>query len=197
MAASAGISLGMRAFDKEESWDRLLKRRDMPEHLKKLVVILRRCVGELTEAIAEVEEEYATRLGDPVVRRLQEIPGVGPIVALTTVAELGDPGRFKDSRAAAAYTGLVPSEHSSGQRRRQGHITKRGPTQLRRVWVQAAQAAMRMRSHPLTPWIHRLIYRRGRQVAVVALARRLFRWAFALWRDQKKFQLELAVGEIR
>ncbi len=197
LLASVGIELGKRALASEATWERVLKRRDVPAYLKRLLEILRASIGHLSEAIASVEQEYAPRLSDPVVRRLQEIPGVGPVVALTTVAGLGDPGRFRDSRAAAGYTGLVPSERSSGGRRRQGHITKQGPSELRRVWIQAAQAALRSRHHPLGGWARSLIYRRGRAVAVVALARRLFRWAFAIWRDQKHYDVKRALGVVR
>jgi transposase len=198
LLSSVGVNLGKRALASPATWDRVLKRRDVPAHMKKLLEILRESMGQLGEAIAAVEAEYAPRLAEPVVQRMMEIPAVGPVVALTTYAGVGDPARFQgDSRRAAAYTGLVPSEHSSGDRRRRGHITKCGPSELRRVWIQAAQAALRMRSHPLKAWAQKLIYRRGRAIAVVALARRLFRWAFAMWRDGKHFDPKLAAGAAR
>jgi transposase len=194
MLSSVGVNLGKRALASEACWQRVLKRRDVPAAMKELLRILKTCIDEMSRAIAAVETGYEPHLNDADVQRLQEIPGVGPVVALTTVAGLGDPGRFKDSRSAAAYTGLIPSERSSGERTRRGHITKRGPSELRRVWIQAAQAALRMRNHPLTAWARRLIYRRGRAIAVVALARRMFRWAFALWRDHRHFDPQLATA---
>jgi transposase len=197
MLSSVGINLGKRALASTATWDRVLKRRDVPEHLKWLLGILHKSIEQLGDGIAAVEKEYADRLSDPVVQMMQEIPGVGPVVSLTTVASVGDPSRFRSSRAAASYTGLVPSEHSSGERRQRGHITKQGPSEPRRVWIQAAQAVLRMRQHPLKEWAHRLIYRRGRRVAVVALARRMFRWAFALWRDGKRFDERLAARTAR
>ena len=192
MLAGVGISLGRRALARDATWDRILKLREVTPQMKRLLEILRQSVEALSSAIAEVEREYAPRLEDPVVQRLQGIPGVGPVVALTTLASLGDPGRFRDSRSAAAYTGLIPSERSSWGHQRRGHITKGGPSELRRVWIQAAHAALRMREHPLKAWAQKLIYRRGRAIAVVALARRMFRWAFALWRDGKSFDAKLA-----
>jgi transposase len=194
MLSSVGINLGKRALASEATWERVLKRRDVPAHMKTLLEVLHDSMQHLGEAIAAVEKEYAPRLSDPVIERLQEIPGVGPVVAVTTVAALGDPGRFRNSRTAAAYTGLVPTERSSGERRRRGHITKQGSSELRRVWIQAAQAALRMRNHPLKAWAQRLIYRRGRAIAVVALARRMFRWAFAMWKYGKRFDVKLATG---
>ncbi len=198
LLSSVGINLGKRALASQATWDKILKRRDVPAHMKTLLEILRESMGQLGKSIAAVEAEYTSRLTEPAVQHMMEVPGVGPVVALTTFASIGDPGRFRgDSRLAAAYTGLVPSEHSSGERRRRGHITKTGPSELRRVWIQAAQAALRMRSHPLKAWAQKLIYRRGRAIAVVALARRLFRWAFAMWRDGKHFDPKLATAAAR
>jgi transposase len=194
LLAASGVEMGKRALASETGWKRALKRKDVSIKTKRLLEILKSAAESLTEAIRKVETELEGALADPVVQRLQEIPAVGPVVAMTTVASLGDPARFKDSRTAAAYTGLTPSERSSGERRRRGHITKEGPSELRRVWIQAAQAALRMREHPLKAWAQRLIYRRGRAVAVVALARRMFRWAFAVWRDSKSFDVRLAVA---
>lgn len=65
------------------------------------------------------------------------------------------------------------------------------------MWIQAAQVALRMRSHPLKAWAQKLIYRRGRAIAVVALARRPFRWAFAIWRDAKHFDPKLVAAAAR
>jgi transposase len=197
LLSSVGLRLGKRALAQEATWQRVLKRRDVPAHLKELLEILHHSIQQMGEAIARVEGLYEEKLTDPAVVDMETIPGVGPVVALTTVASLGTPERFRDSRAAAAYTGLVASERSSGDRRRRGHITKQGPSELRRVWIQAAQAALRMRTHPLKPWAQKLIYRRGRAVAVVALARRMFRWAFAIWRDGKPFDVRLATSTPR
>lgn len=195
LLSSVGVNLGKRALVSERTWQRVLKRRDVPAHLKELLQILRTAIGQLSEAIEKVEALCEASLADRDVVNMETIPGVGPVVALTTKASLGTPDRFAHSRAAAAYTGLVASERSSGERRRRGHITKQGPSELRRVWIQAAQAALRMRDHPLKQWANRLIYRRGRAAAVVALARRMFRWAYAIWRDGRPFDVRLATGE--
>lgn len=194
LLSCAGINLGKRALASEATWQRVLKRRDLPADLKKLLEILHKSIQQMGEAIEKVEALYAKDLEDRDVVNMETIPGVGPVVALTTKASLGTPGRFAHSRAAAAYTGLVASERSSGERRRRGHITKQGPSELRRVWIQAAQAALRMRDHPLKLWANKLIYRRGRAAAVVALARRMFRWAYAIWRDGTVFNAKLATG---
>jgi transposase len=127
---------------------------------------------------------------DPVVRRLMTAPGVGPIVGLTYRAVLDDVTRFRDASSSTAFLGLVPKEASSGTRRRKGSITKRGPTTLRVLLIQAAWTIWRQRQGraALHAWVDRLAARRGRRIAVVALARRLARILYAMWRDGCDYQ---------
>lgn len=127
---------------------------------------------------------------DPVVRRLMTAPGVGPIVGLTYRAVLDEVGRFPDASSSTAFLGLVPKEDSSGTRRRKGRITKRGPTALRVLLIQAAWSIWRQRQGraALHAWVERLAARRGRRIAVVALARRLARILYAMWRDGRDYQ---------
>jgi transposase len=82
---------------------------------------------------------HAWRLA-PVVEALQALRGVQFTVAVTTVAELGDLTRFDNPRQLMSYLGLTPSEYSSGERRRQGTITKAGNTHARRALVEGAWA---------------------------------------------------------
>ena len=97
-----------------------------------------------------------------------------------------DVGRFADAKGAAAFVGLVPREDSSGPRARKGAITKAGPRALRALLVSAAWTVWRQRTHRgvLHAWVERLAARRGRRIAVVALARRLTRILYAMWRDE-------------
>jgi transposase len=128
---------------------------------------------------------------DPIARRLMTAPGVGPVTALHFRATLDDVGRFPSAGAATAYLGLVPREASSGERQRKGGITKAGPSRPRAVLVQAAWTIWRMArgpAHALHTWVHRLAARRGKKIAVVALARRLARILFAMWRDARDFE---------
>jgi transposase len=127
---------------------------------------------------------------DPVVRQLMTAPGVGPIVGLTYRAVLDDVTRFRDASSSTAFLGLVPREASSGTCRRKGGITKRGPTTLRVLLIQAAWTIWRQRHGraALHAWVERLAARRGRRIAVVALARRLARILYAMWRDGADYQ---------
>ena len=101
-------------------------------------------VDEQVERLARLEKELldaapAWRLY-PVVQALQALRGVQSIVAITVVAELGDITRFDNPRQLAAFVGLIPSEHTSGDNRRQGGITKTGNGRARRALTEAAWA---------------------------------------------------------
>lgn len=76
----------------------------------------------------------------PVVKALKALRGVSTVVATTTIAELGDLGRFNHPAQLMAYLGLVPSEHSSGDSKKRGSLTKTGNGHVRRVLIEAAQA---------------------------------------------------------
>jgi transposase len=103
-----------------------------------------RAVSEQTERLQRVEAELPA-LGQswrwaPVVEAIQALRGVQFIAAVTLIAELGDLSRFENPRQLRSYLGLVPSEHTSGERRRQGSITKTGNSPARRVLVEGAWA---------------------------------------------------------
>jgi transposase len=145
----------------------------------------------LTPLIA-TEDRALTALAaaDPVVVQLQSVPGVGPIVGLTYRASLDTVDRFPSAGHVSSCLGLVPGEDSSGERRQRGHITKRGPSEARSMLIQAAWTCWRsrnVRTTHLRTWADALAARRGRRIAVVALARRLSRILFAIWRDGTTF----------
>ncbi|HEY7055753.1 MAG TPA: IS110 family transposase [Vicinamibacterales bacterium] len=155
---------------------------------------LRDLLTHLTTTLDAIDEALHARAAqDVVTQQLMSAPGVGPVVALTFQAVLDTPTRFRDAGAVTAYLGLVPSEDSSGERRRKGSITKAGPRDLRALLVQASWVIWRGKRDPgvgLRAWAHALAGRRGRRIAVVALARRLARVLFALWRDGTDFRVQ-------
>ena len=103
-----------------------------------------RAVTEHTERLQRLEQELTEQVKtwrlQPVVDALQALQGVQFIVAVTTLAELGDLTRFEHPRQLMKFLGLIPSEYSSGERRRQGSITKAGNTHARRALVEGAWA---------------------------------------------------------
>jgi len=122
---------------------------------------------------------------EPIVALLMTAPGVGPIVAASFVSVIDDAKRFRSSHHVESYLGLVPSEDSSGGKKRLGAISKKGNSYLRSLLVQGAWAVMRGtdRQQPLRLWADAVAERRGKKIAVIALARRLVGVLWAMWRD--------------
>jgi len=116
-------------------------------------------------------------------RRLEEIPGIGPIVATALVAEIGDWKAFGSGRDLAAWIGLVPKQRTTGGKDRLGGITKQGNRYLRWLLVTGAMAVIRYAQRHGTrkrPWLGRLMDRRPTKVAAVALANTMARVAWAI-----------------
>jgi Transposase and inactivated derivatives len=129
--------------------------------------------------------------GNPVLRRLMTAPGVGPVTALAFVAALDDVSRFHTAHQVEAYLGLVPSEYSSGERQHRGRITKRGNARMRWLLVEAGWRILRSRRPEclaLKVWANQVAARRGKRIAVVALARRLSGILYAMWRDGNEYR---------
>jgi transposase len=122
-------------------------------------------------------------------RRLQEIPGVGPLVASALVASVPDPHVFRTGRCLSAWLGLVPRQHSSGGKERLGGITKAGDTYLRTMLFVGAMAVIRhaKRYGTRKPWLIKLLSRRTPRIAAIALANRIGRIAWALMTSGERY----------
>ena len=168
-----------------------LARLVMPAELGATLAPLARQVATLTQEIRAIDARVQARVAtDPVVARLQSVPGVGVIVATTYRAFVDRCERFDHAGQVSAAIGLVPREDSSAERRHRGHITKAGPRELRSLLVQSAWVCWRCPgSATLRAWVDRLAARRGRRIAIVALARRLSRILFAIWRNGTTFDV--------
>lgn len=164
----------------------------LPEHVDRQLRVL----SVVLEEIKAADRQLRKLAGDnEVCRRLMAVPGVGPLTALRFVAAIDDPARFASAHRVASYIGLTPGENSSSERERKTGITKAGPAALRRCLVQAAHAALRVRSvHPMIQWARRISERRGSQVARVALARKISGVLFALWRDGATYERRAAAA---
>ena len=159
---------------------------------------------ELLEVLAEIEELAARaksleqrleRLTHqmPEAQHLMSVPGIGLLTATALVAFVGDIHRFPSCRSFADYLGLTPREHSSGAVRRMGRITKRGNSYLRMLLIHGARSALRagtMTDEPddLRAWALELKNRKGFNLAAVALANKLARVAWRVWRDERDFE---------
>ena len=120
---------------------------------------------------------------------LQSMPGIGLITALTILAELGDLHRFRSRAAVANYAGLVPVVRSSNAKHYSGGITRRGSAHLRWALAEAAWVAVR-RVPAYQVMFERIAARKGKAVAIVAVARRMLEDAFVMLRRQEPFRFE-------
>jgi transposase len=159
---------------------------ELPAHVARLLEV----IDELNKQIkaADKELEHLVR-DDELLRRFTTVPGIGPVTAIRYAAAIDDVSRFRDAHQVESYVGLVPGERQSSDRRHRTGITKAGSAELRRCLVQCAWAARRARGHhPMVRWMLEVERRRGKQVASVALARKLVGILYAMWRDGTSYQ---------
>ena len=159
----------------------------LPGRLVSELAPLLAVMRQVNQQLAYSDERIAAvARADERVPRLQTVPSVGPVTAAAFVAALDDAGRFATAHQVEAYLGLVPREWSSGEGQRRGRITKAGNTRMRWLLVQAAVSILRCRhrqTEALRVWATCITARRGKKIAVVALARRLAGILYALLRD--------------
>jgi transposase len=146
---------------------------------KDLLELLDRMNPTIEELTRAVEQEARKR---PEVQRLVTHPGVGPLTALAFVLIIGTPQRFPCGKQIGSYVGLIPAENSSAGHQRLGRITKPGSTLLRFLLVEAAQGAVRGDADWRRRYRH-LAMRRQRNIAKVAMARRLGVRLYGMWRN--------------
>jgi transposase len=140
-------------------------------------------VADFTREIDRTSREIDARAKeDPFVEVLCQIRGVGRYIAMLVIAEVGDIGRFQTARRLCSWAGMTPTVRSSDQRTRLGHISHQGSPALRWALVEAAQHAGRG-GGPLREAYERISKRRGRQVAKVAVARKILTLCFYGLRD--------------
>jgi transposase len=144
-------------------------------------------IAELTTAVEQEARKW------PEVLRLMTHPGVGPLTALAFVLIIGTPERFHRGKQIGSYIGLIPSEDSSAGHQRLGHISKQGNALLRFLLVEAAQAAARCNPDWRRRYVH-LAMRREKNIAKVAMGRRLGVRLYWMWRNGYEYSQSLEFG---
>jgi transposase len=160
---------------------------DLWEDLQQLAVRL----GELDKQIEAIARSH------PVAKRLQQLRGVGPLVATALVATVGDARHYRKGRQMAAALGLTPRQHSSGDKHRLLGISKRGDVYLRTLLIHGARAVVSQAKHRddrLSCWVTDIAQRSHTNVAAVALANKTARIAWAMLRQGCDYDPELAVA---
>jgi len=127
--------------------------------------------------------------------KLFKMSGVGPLTAMVFLTEMGDLGRFSNRREVAAYLGLCPSSHESGEANdRKGHITRQGPSRLRKVLCQAAWAAVRHDAKQRATWERIKGDKKGRgKKAIVAIMRRM---AICMWHEALSMGVDVSLTQV-
>ena len=156
----------------------------VPPVARRILEVLARQYSAIGSEIGSIDRSIlAWHRSCEASRRLEEIPGIGPVVATALVAEIGDWKAFDSGRSLAAWIGLVPRQNSTGGKDKLGSITKQGNRYLRWLLVTGAMAVIRYAQKHGTqkrPWLGRLMERRPTKVAAVALANKIARMAWAI-----------------
>jgi transposase len=159
---------------------------EMPTHIDWVLRSIEALTIQISAANNRVKELVEA---DLTCRRMMTVPGVGQLTALRFLATLDDINRFPSAHAVQSYLGITPGENSSSDKERKTGITKAGPSSMRHLLIQSAWAALRSRpTDPMVLWATRIAQRRGRFVAIVALARKIAGVLFALWRDGSEYR---------
>lgn len=172
------------------AWKRVLKEAPEADGTRMFVGLHFQAWQAAGDRVLDLEKSLETQVKalEPAYGRLRTVPGVGPIVAATALAFLSEPERFGDAKHAASYAGLVPQMDQSGDVHHGGHITKKGPAELRAMLCEAAHQAAR-RTNPLNPLFHKLSAQLGYKKAITAMGHRLCRVVYAILRDGAEFDL--------
>jgi len=163
----------------------------LPGTMRRLLERLTDNLKEMDRHVNELEAQIRTWHNENAASlKLAEIPGIGPITASAIVATVGDASEFKNGRQMAAWMGLVPRQCSSGGKQLLLGISKRGDTYLRTLLIHGARAVTRFAEKKAEPdsWLRKLMARRNKNVAAVALANKNARIVWALLAKDRMFR---------
>ncbi len=162
----------------------------LPGSLRPLLEKLNDHLKELNRQVEELELQIRLwHKENEASQRLEAIPSIGPITASAIVATVGDATEFKNGKQLSAWFGLVPKQRSSGGKQKLLGISKRGDTYLRTLLIHGARAVVRFAENKAESesWLRKLIIRRNKNIAAVALANKNARIIWALLARDTKF----------
>ncbi len=146
----------------------------------------------LDQRVKELDQEITAVVAeDPVAQRLQQLRGVGPMIATALLATVGDAAQFANGRQMAASLGLTPKQNSSGGKEKLLGISKRGDSYVRCLLIHGARAmiwAARDKEDRLSQWVTRIATTRHPNIAAVAMANKTVRIAWAMIRNGSDYQ---------
>jgi len=169
---------------------------NLPGTFRQLLDRLGNHLKELDRQVSALEVQIQSwHRENEASKKLAKIPGIGPITASALVASIGDAKSFENGRQLAAWLGLVPRQHSSGGKQMLLGISKRGDTYLRTLLIHGARAVIRVAERKVghaDSWLARLMDRRNKNVAAVALANKNARTVWALLAHARDYQASYA-----
>jgi transposase len=170
----------------------------VPEVARVCLVALGAQLRRLKDQVLEFDRMItAWHRSNEMSIRLDECPGVGPVLATALVATVVDPKIFRSGRNFSAWIGLVPKQHSSGGKDRLGSISKQGDRYLRSLFVIGALAVIRYAKVHGTrhrPWLTALLARRPAKVAAIALANKIARMVWAMMAKCERYKEPVALA---
>jgi transposase len=172
---------------------------------KRVPAIARVCLAALGAQLRRLKEQILEfdriimtwHRSNEASRRLDAIPGVGPMLATALVGSVADPKAFRSGRNFSAWIGLVPKQHSSGGKERLGSISKQGDRYLRGLFVAGALAVIRyakIHGTKQRPWLTALLARRPTKVAAIALANKIARMVWAMMARGERYKEPVALA---
>ena len=163
---------------------------DFPEELGFALSMLFQQWRLLTTQLSEIRKKLKmqSQQDQKIGEIYRSLPGVGPVSERILANELGDLKQFKNIRAAYSYTGLTPREHSSGERQRKGHISRQGSDRIRHVLVEVAWRAIG-KDPRLKSKFETIAAKRGKKIAIVAIARNIIGRLRACHIEGQKYQI--------
>ncbi len=162
----------------------------VPDYIEHVLCVLESLNEQIDQADAALQELADT---DVACKRLQTMPGVGPVTSVCFAAAIDEVERFEDASKLTSYLGLTPGENTTGFKTKRTGMTKSGSCRVRWVLVQAAWTMVRTRPNdPLVWWFQGVAGRRGKKIAIVALARKMAGILYAIWRDEQPYDPQKA-----
>jgi len=170
----------------------------VPEIARACLLALGAQLRRIKEQILEFDRLIrAWHRSNEMSMRLEEAPGIGPVLATALVATVGDPKSFRSGRNFSAWIGIVPKQHSSGGKNRLGNISKQGDRYLRGLFVAGALSVIRYAKIHGTkhrPWLTALLARRPTKVAAIALANKIARMVWAMMARGERYKEPVALA---
>lgn len=167
----------------------------LPNAARAVVTVLAQQLENLDKSIADLENEIAAaHKQSEMSRLLDEVPGIGTIIASVISASVPDPNVFKTGRDFAAWLGLTPRQNSSGGKQTLGAITKQGNRYIRKSLVLGATSLLNVvgkRKGALRDWIVALLAKKPARLVTVALANKLARILWAMMKTGESFRTEM------